>query len=275
MTLRLSAVLLALLASFAPAEEKSLKETLDAKQKKKYGPYVGVFGGSSQNQSMALALTYPDGRSFAYQASDEAGDAIAGFEVGYQWKQRRLPLELGLEFEAFFMNSTVAGAIPGQVPLTVTTQPPAFPGLPPTTTVEPYNPGPMDLPADGLVSFRTDLNAVLFMLNGSVTLDLSRYRARLGYLSRIRPYIGYGIGGAQLWFRNTETVVKDPTKAASVSVFEMDEFVFARQFFAGVECNLNSRFSIYGEYRKLELEDFGPAGDFEHESWMAGLRLRY
>jgi opacity protein-like surface antigen len=114
------------------------------------------------------------------------------------------------------------------------------------------------------------------MLNGSVTLDLRRYRARIGpYLSRIRPYLGYGIGGAQLWFRNTETVTKDPTKQASVSVFEMDEFVFARQFFAGVEYNVNDRFSIYGEYRKLELEDFGPASNFEQESWMAGLRMRY
>ena len=174
------------------------------------------------------------------------------------------------------MNSEVRGTLPGQTPLGVTTLPPAFPGAPSTTVVEPYAPGPLDIPADGLISFRTDLNAVLFMLNGSVTLDLRRYRARIGpYLSNIRPYLGYGIGGAQLWFRNTESVTKDPTKQPSVSVFEMDEFVFARQFFAGVEYNVNNRFSIYGEYRKLELEDFGPASNFETESWMAGLRMRY
>ena len=269
-------VLMALLCSVASAGEANLKETLDAKAKKKYGPYVGIFGGSSQSQSMGLALTYPDGRTFQYAPGDESGNAIAGFEVGYQWRQKRLPLELGLEFEAFFMNTEARGALPGQAPLGVTTLPPPFPGAPATTVVEPYAPGPLDIPADGLISFRTDLNAVLFMLNGSVTLDLRRYRARIGpYLSNIRPYLGYGIGGAQLWFRNTESVTKDPTKQPSVSVFEMDEFVFARQFFAGVEYNVNDRFSIYGEYRKLELEDFGPASNFETESWMAGLRMRY
>jgi opacity protein-like surface antigen len=55
----------------------------------------------------------------------------------------------------------------------------------------------------------------------------------------------------------------------------MDEFVFAQQFFAGVEYNINDRFSVYGEYRRLDLADFGPASDYRHESWMAGLRLRY
>lgn len=276
MFLRILSVTTAALCGLSLAGEANLKEAIEAKAKKKYGPYVGVFGGSSQAQSVNLALTYPDGRTFNYRSSDDTGNAIAGFEVGYQWKQKRLPLELGLEFESFFMNSEIRGSLPGEQQLGVATLPPPFPGAPPTTVVEPYFPTADQIPSDGLVSFQTDLNAVLFMLNGSITLDLKRYRARLGpYLSRVRPYLGYGIGGAQLWFRETQTVTKDPTKSASVSVFEMDEFVFAQQFFAGVEYNINDRFSVYGEYRRLDLADFGPASDYRHESWMAGLRLRY
>lgn len=263
------------------AGEQDLRSLEQAKGKKKGGgAYVGVFGGSSQGQSAELAITYLNGSEFKYDLTNRSGDAMMGFEVGYSWKQKKLPLELGLEFEAFYMTTEITGQLPGENPLNVitTVTPPPFPGFPETisTVTEPYNPGPNQIPADGLVGFRTDMNGVQFMLNASATLDLRRYRPRIGkYLSNVRPYLGYGVGGAQLWFRNTTTTVKDPQKAPSVSVFEIDEFVFAKQFFAGVEYNINNRFSVYAEYRKLSLEDFDVVSDYETETWIAGIRLHY
>jgi opacity protein-like surface antigen len=138
------------------------------------------------------------------------------------------------------------------------------------------------LAADGLAAYHTDLNAVFFMLNGHISLDLWRYRARIGkVLAGMRPYVGGGIGGGQLWFRNTFTQSKnqftgvDTTTTASISPFAVDEFISAWQWYAGLEYSWQDKYSLYAEYREFHFGELEEVTDLIAKGWSLGFRYRY
>ena len=236
-----------------------LKDRLgeDTTKKKEYGPYVGAFGGNTQSQSANVTI---GGLGFDLQETD--GAMLMGIEVGYSWKSKKLPVEFGMEFEGSFMSSEMNGTINEDFVGSVTDETAVG-----TDAV---------FGDDSVVSYHTDMNAVMFLLNGSITLDLKRYRARLGkWVTGFRPYFGGGVGGAQLWFRNTTTTTQNPEAVASVAPFSVDQFVLAHQLFGGIEYAVNDRVAFYAEYRTLSLATFDEVEDFKTSSWIGGIRIRY
>jgi opacity protein-like surface antigen len=232
---------------------KSLKKT-DAEEQSKYGPYVGIFGGQSTGQEAGMTIDYI-GRSLDYDVSDTNGKFLMGFEIGHSWKTRRF-LEFGLEFEGFFSDTDLQTFANG--------------GSGDGTAVQ----------LSDVYQAAADMNFAAFMLNGVVNLDLRKLRPRVGtFISNLRPYVGAGVGGAQVWFRNQRVVtVGDsfgvPTSAAS-SPFGLDQFVFAYQAFAGLEYQLKEKFSLYAEYRWLRMEQVDVLDEFRTEYFIGGLRFRY
>lgn len=227
-------------------------ETIKQEQgsKRKYGPYVGLFAGEGQSQDaevMIGGLPYPLDHDSASQF---------GLEVGYSWRAKKWPLALSVEFEGMFQSTQLSGEADA---LTIAS-----------------------LPGTGLVSYRTDMNSVFFMFNGTLSLDLYRYRARIGkVLAGMRPYIGGGIGGGQIWFRDTATQSKDqftgvnPLTAADQNPFSIDEFVGAWQWFGGIEYCYKDKYSLFAEYRELHVGDLEDMNDYVSRSWTGGFRYRY
>lgn len=123
---------------------------------------------------------------------------------------------------------------------------------------------------------KTDANAAVFLLNAYIALDLHRYRARLGpILSRVKPYAGAGVGGAQFWFRNTEVLATPEDFGTPLSPFATDEFVFATKYFAGVEYAITRKFSAYAEYQRFGFHDFDDLDDIYADFWVGGVKWYY
>ncbi|HEY6565418.1 MAG TPA: outer membrane beta-barrel protein [Pirellulaceae bacterium] len=216
--------------------------------KKGAGSYVGVFGGETQSQSADVVVG-----GYPFELSPSDGSFVMGFEVGYTWDMKRVPLETAIGFEGSFLSTEMNAAIAGND---------AFVG---------------SLLDSDVVAVHTDMNAVTFLLKGQITLDLSRYRARLGrWVTGFRPYFGMGIGGSQLWFRDTETTTKNPDSMPTSAPFGMDEFVGAWQITGGLEYAVNEKLSFYAEYRELSLDSFSDeVSDYSTSSWVAGVRIHY
>lgn len=232
---------------------KSLKKS-DEEQQSKYGPYVGIFGGQSTGQDASMTIDYI-GRSLDYDVSDWDGNFLMGFEIGYSWKTRRF-LEFGLEFEGLFSGTDLQ-----------------------TYAIGESGDG-TGVQLSDVYQAAADMNFAAFMFNGVVNLDLRKLRPRVGtFISNLRPYVGAGIGGAQVWFREQRVVtVGDafgtPTAAASTP-FGLDQFVFAYQAFAGLEYQLKEKFSIYAEYRWFRMTEVDVLDEFKTEYFIGGLRYRY
>lgn len=232
---------------------KSLKKS-DEEQQSKYGPYVGIFGGSSTGQDASMTID-SIGRSMDYDVLDWDGNMLMGFEIGHSWKTRRY-LEFGIEFEGFFSGTDLQTFANGASADGAAVQ------------------------LSDVYQAAADMNFAAFMLNGVVNLDLRKLRPRVGtFISNLRPYVGAGVGGAQVWFRNQRVVTFGdafgaPTSAASTP-FGLDQFVFAYQVFGGLEYQLKEKFSIYAEYRWFNMEKIDVLDEFESEYFIGGLRYRY
>lgn len=227
--------------SGAEVDLKSLQE-----QKKKYGPYVGVYAGSIQQQEGKMVI---EGNNFVL--SDSAGGLVVGIDIGYSWKAKKWPLELGLEFEAQFLSTETNGVID------------------PTIDLAP-------LPGGTITAVNVDTNIAAFLGNGWLSLDLWRYRARLGkFVAGFRPYVGGGVGGAQIWYRNVTTSVKTLGSAPLATPFAVDEFVLAYQFFGGFEYRINNHIAAYAEYRKFVVDATAELADFENDIVVGGIKVRY
>lgn len=239
------------LASAAELDLKSLQPVED--KKKKGGAYVGVFAGSTISQDADMNLQYV-GRSLDYNVRDHSGDLLVGLEVGYSWKTR-YPVEVGIEFEGFFGSTEINSAVT-----------PAGAAEPPRQ------------PSD-VATANADMNYVVFMLNGIVTVDMRKFPNAGPILPRFRPYVGAGIGGAQLFYRNQELqtvgdLAGTPT-APSVTPFGIDEFVFASQIFAGVEYKVTEKLGVYAEFRRLYFAKTNDLDGFHTDLAVGGVHLRY
>lgn len=208
------------------------------------GNSVSIWGGSTQNQSGKSII---DGTEF--DLDDQSSDFIMGIEVDYWWRMKKVPLEVGIGFEGSFLATELAGArdfFDTSV-------------APPSATSDKYS---------------TDANAAIFLLNAYVALDLYRYRARLRGLSRLKPYAGGGIGGAQFWFRNA-TSMYDPASTVTTEPFATDQFVFAYKGFAGLEFMVNRKVSVFAEYQHYYFEGLKDVDPFDTGAWVGGVRIIY
>jgi opacity protein-like surface antigen len=160
---------------------------------------------------------------------DEGGAAIFSIEVGKSWKWKRLPIITSLDVEGTFMSTNLMGE-----------------------TVE------------------ADMNSLFFNLNGTIGIDLYRYRARIGkFAAGFRPYVGGGLGGGQVWFRNASSTV------ANENPFSIDEFVNSWNWYAGLEWTWKDQYSIFAEYRDLSIGDMDDLRGFSTDGYLVGFRYRY
>jgi opacity protein-like surface antigen len=256
--------LFALAGSALMAGEIDLKSIESIKQdqgaKRKYGPYVGVMGGEMYGHEADVLIG-----GIGFPLNDFDGGSTYGIEVGYTWRDKKWPVSFSAEFEASFLSTELSGSKTAEE----------------LGAVDPVT-GLPTLAGTALAGYHTDMNAVFFMLNGSVSLDLYRYRARIGrFLSGMKPYIGAGIGGGQIWFRNTVTQSKDqllginPLTTADQNPFSIDEFVGAWQWFGGVEYCWKDRYCIYAEYREFHLGELEDMTDYISNGYTLGFKYRY
>jgi opacity protein-like surface antigen len=255
--------LFALMGAALMAGEIDLKSIESIKQdqgaKRKYGPYVGVLGGGVYGHEAEVVIG-----GVGFPLNDFDNGSLYGIEVGYTWRDKKLPVSFSAEFEATFMSTELSGAKTAEE----------------LTAVDPAT----GLPSAGttLAGYHTDMNAVFFMFNGAISLDLYRYRARIGrFLAGMKPYIGGGIGGGQIWFRNTTTQSKDqflgvnPLTAADQNPFSIDEFVSAWQWFGGIEYCWKDRYCVYAEYREFHVGELEDMNDYVSKGYALGFKYRY
>lgn len=160
---------------------------------------------------------------------DEGGAAIFSLEVGKSWRWKRLPIMTSLDVEGTFMSTNLIG-----------------------DTVE------------------ADMNSLFFNLNGTIGLDLYRYRARIGkFAAGFRPYIGGGLGGGQVWFRNASSTIP------ADNPFSIDEFVNSWNWYAGLEWSWKDQYSIFAEYRDFNIGDLDDLTGFSTNGYLVGFRYRY
>jgi len=161
----------------------------------------------------------------------EEGAAIFSIEVGKSWKLKRVPLMLSLDGDGTFMSTSLTDAKSGLA--------------------------------------LADMNSLMFNLNGTLALDLYRYRARIGkFAAGFRPYVGGGLGGGQVWFRNAAT-------SGASTPFTIDEFINSWNWYAGVEWTWKDQYSVFAEYRDTHFGDMDDLTGYATDGYLVGFRYRY
>lgn len=252
----------------------------DPAAKRKYGPYAGFFGGANTGQFGNVSIG-----GFDYSLNDRDNSAVFGFEVGKTWRSKKFPVAFSMEFEGSFMQTELSGDLDPEVRAR-----PRGTAAPPASTnplLAPVEPAPEKktpvLPTDSTVdAYTADMNAVFFMVNGTLSLDLWRYRARVGkFVAGLKPYIGGGFGGGQVWFRNSFTrslaQADDPSSAtlADATPFVIDEFISAWQWYGGIEYCWRDKYSLFAEYREFHFGELEDMSDFYTKGYAIGFRYRY
>lgn len=226
----------------AELELRSLGKPGEGQEKRKFGPFVSVMAGETLGQNGTAKVA---GRNFPVEDID--GSAIFSVEVGKTWNIRRVPVEFSLSAEATFTSTTLQGDVPAA-----------------------------NLNNGQISSYETDMNSLIFSLNGTFALDLHRYRARIGkFWGGFKPYVGGGLGGGQVWFRNQKVgVVNQPLPEEEVP-FSIDEFINVWNWRAGLEWSWEERYSIFAEYRKTYFGDLDDLRGFRNDGYLIGFRYRY
>lgn len=246
---------LTLCTAVAPAAELELKSlgSEGSAQKRKYGPYVGVAVGESLSQTGDVKV---GGRRFGLNDTD--GSAMISMEVGKSWKMKRFPLMASVDVEGTFMSTELSGV---------------------SSDASQAAGGARRV--DDTVAYSSDMSSLMFSLNGTLALDLYRYRARIGkFAAGFRPYIGGGLGGGQVWFRNASAQSRAQyngtgTNSARDTPFSIDEFVNSWNWYAGVEWTWKDQYSVFFEYRDTSFGDLDELTNFSTDGYLLGFRYRY
>lgn len=164
------------------------------------------------------------------QLKSKGGESVVSLEVGKSWRMKRVPLMFSLDAEGTYMSSSLNSET-------------------------------------GLVL--ADMNSLMFTLNGTLAVDLYRYRARIGkFAAGFKPYVGAGLGGGQVWFRNAATV-------GTETPFNIDEFISSWNWFAGIEWSWKDQYSVFAEYRESSFGDMQNLTGYATDGYLAGFRYRY
>jgi opacity protein-like surface antigen len=244
----LAALSLPTLSAAAELELKSLGALAEgAKPKRKMGPYVSVMAGETLGQTGTARVG-----SRAFPVEDIDGSAVFSVEVGRTWDMRRVPVEFSLAAEATFTSTTLQGSV-----------------------------SPAPLANDQIAEYQADMNSLIFSLNSTFALDLHRYRARLGkFWGGFKPYLGGGLGGGQVWFRNATAKSADEVQGGTTLPgeavpFTIDEFINVWNWRAGLEWTWEERYSVFAEYRKTYFGDLDNLRNFRSDGYLVGFRYRY
>lgn len=162
---------------------------------------------------------------------------IGGVEFGYKWATP-VGLNLAAELELYYLNQDVSGSAGGE-------------------------------------SYRSSLSAFGAMANGIVQLDLETLLGEdAGWAGNLKPYVGAGVGYG---YGYQDQIAYKRSGRRERQLDDGGESGFGYQLLAGVEVELADNFSFYGEYRYLNLYDFGN-GDIEgvdFSTWVLGVRFQY
>lgn len=123
--------------------------------------------------------------------------------------------------------------------------------------------------------FRSDLRSGLVMLNGIIALDLGDYRSDVGdFWASFHPYIGAGLGGA---YTRVSDISLRAAGGDDRSRGSSSDWVFAYQFFGGLEYDLTDTVSIYAEYKRLIFDELGgrAVSNADFDLWTFGVKVEY
>jgi len=162
---------------------------------------------------------------------------IGGLEFGYKWATP-VGLNFAAELELYYLNQDMSGS-------------------------------------SGRESYRSSLHAFGAMGNGIVQIDFETLLGEdAGWIANVKPYFGAGVGfgygyQSQIAYKRAGGREREQGNAGGTS--------FGYQLLAGIEVEMAENFSVYGEYRYLNLYDFG-GGEIEgvdFSAWVLGVRFQY
>ncbi len=162
---------------------------------------------------------------------------IGGVEFGYKWATP-VGLNLASELEIYYLNQDLSGGNSG-------------------------------------ARYRSNLRSLGAMVNGIVELDLgSILGEEAGWMGRVKPYVGAGVG---LGYGDQDKIAYKPSGRRERTLDGGGDTGFAYQLMGGVEVEVSDTFSVYGEYRYMDLQGFG-SGDItgaEISTWVLGMKFQY
>jgi len=224
---------LAIIASLVVAPALAAEQATPAR-----GTYIGIFGGFGSSSDTGVAqlgtvfFTEAEGGPLAVNATgqtDSDGVGFIGAQVGHEWSNGSAVLP-AFELEGFYLDTGTRRA-----------------------TLE----NPTDrLPEHTFDStFPTDTS--VFLANLVLSYPMSSHS--------VTPYIGGGIGGAQVDVDNATSLQADPAEPGINhfnSAPDSSAWTFAAQIKAGARMPLGSNAYVFGEYRYLYVgstdQIFGP-----------------
>lgn len=196
------------------------------------GVYVGFFGGggglTNTNSSLRGTAFYSETSSVGGPLAVDAEGSfsshstwLGGGHVGYSWKNPCWFFTPAIEFEGFYLKTTLDGTLDAP------------------HTALPEHTFDVSLP----------LHAGVFLINSVFSFD------NMGW-GCFRPYVGGGIGGAVLFASGADATQINPAEP-NVNHFNTEknasENVFAGQAKAGISYALTKNINLFGEYRFLYL----------------------
>lgn len=199
--------------------------------------YIGAFGGQLHSTAPKFVQTGTAffleelGGPLAINAHGQAKKEWSGFggaQIGYEWRKSdccsNWSISPAAEFEAFWYRRTYKAHLINSAAV-----------------------GRLD-EHDFSNTFPTTVG--VYLVNGVISLNSS-------CMSSISPYIGVGVGAANLCIRKADSLQVSPPELG-VNHFNSDRtdvtWAFAAQAKAGLRYNICERFHIFAEYRFVYLD---------------------
>jgi opacity protein-like surface antigen len=123
--------------------------------------------------------------------------------------------------------------------------------------------------------YRSNLRSIGAMANGMVQLDLGSILGEdAGWVGRIKPYLGAGLG---FGYGDQDDIAYKAPGRRERTLGGGGDTGLAYQLLGGVEVEVSDTFSVYGEYRYMDLYDFGndDITGAEISTWVVGMRFQY
>lgn len=112
-----------------------------------------------------------------------------------------------------------------------------------------------------------EISAAALLVNGLI---------KFKPLGPVRPYIGAGAGVAHLWLKNTDSTVSiGGTRIGSLPRGDAEDWTFAYQGIAGLDWQVNERWSIFTEYKALVFHDAIGIENYLNHLVGVGVRVKF
>jgi opacity protein-like surface antigen len=212
---------------------------------RQHGPYFAAWLGAATGPTASTS-----GRLGGTHINDETGFA-AGLKLGYYFRTPYF-IRPSIEFELAYLKTDLAlgGSAEGRNRERL-----GFSGS-------------------------SDMNALVGTVNLVLALDLGSIREEVGdFLAGLHPYIGAGIGASYSSVENFDGKLngRGSARDQKLHVEGGSKFGFAYQLMAGLEVELDDDVSLFGEYKRVSMDQTGASSirDYETDLWIFGCKLSY